>query len=82
MPKYKPQRYSADNGKYARTRREDGKVEGIVKKSVEIPRNAKCPCGSEKKHKNCCFGKALYYKKESKVSRFGLFKIRIKKLFK
>lgn len=82
MAKYKPQQYSADNGKYSRTRREDGKVEGIVKKAVDVPRNAKCPCGSGKKHKNCCIGKALYFKKEKRISRFVLFKIRIKNIFK
>jgi uncharacterized protein YchJ len=85
MGKYKPNRYSADNGKYERYRNEEGKAEGIIKVEAEVGRNALCPCKSGLKYKNCCLKKGRFYVKAKKTpfrNRLGSMKVRLSRLFK
>lgn len=40
------------------------------KNEVEFPKSSKCPCGSEKKYKNCCFKRGIiFFLKDGEVGR-------------
>jgi len=87
MARFKPNRYSIDNGQYQRFLNEEGKAEGIRKVAVEVGRNSPCPCKSGLKYKKCCLPKGRFYVESQKKTKLkGLkkatLKIRLKRLFK